>query len=82
MAPNRNGDDYDGHFDRGPVHVCDDVRKNLEEPLKQIHEEVKNESGEDIEQIRVGVRTGDTKPSERASMKKHHPHILNQVPER
>ncbi len=57
-----------------------DVQKNLLEPLEQLRERAK-QAGLELPTVRVMVRTGDTTPSERASMIKTPPHILITTPE-
>jgi ATP-dependent helicase Lhr and Lhr-like helicase len=57
-----------------------DVNKNLLEPLEEINELAK-EKGIFLQEIRVGLRTGDTKASEKAKMAKKAPHILITTPE-
>lgn len=53
-----------------------DIEHNLVNPLKEIEEIAGKSLG-----IRVGVRTGDTTPKERAAMSKVPPHILITTPE-
>jgi ATP-dependent Lhr-like helicase len=53
-----------------------DIQKNLVEPLKEMEEMAGKELG-----VRVGVRTGDTTPKEKAAMLKKPPHILITTPE-
>ncbi|MCK4521255.1 MAG: ATP-dependent helicase, partial [Nanoarchaeota archaeon] len=53
-----------------------DIFKNLIEPLTEIEAIAGKKLG-----IRVGVRTGDTTPSEKQKMLKHPPHILITTPE-
>ena len=53
-----------------------DIEKNLNEPLAEIEKIAGKELG-----IRVGVRTGDTTPSEKSKMLKKPPHILITTPE-
>ncbi len=53
-----------------------DIEVNLKGPLEGIEKLAKKKLG-----IRVGVRTGDTTPSEKARMLKKPPHILITTPE-
>mgnify|MGYP000734186859 CR=1 FL=1 len=53
-----------------------DVEVNLKNPLEEMEEIAGRKFG-----IRVGMRTGDTTPSERAKMAKKVPHILVTTPE-
>lgn len=60
--------------------LSNDIHKNLIEPLEQIKQialshEVK------LQDIRVGLRTGDTTTSEKAKMARKAPHILITTPE-
>jgi len=57
-----------------------DIHQNLEEPLAEIAD-VARELGLDPAPITVGVRTGDTTPSQRAAMVKNPPTILVTTPE-
>ncbi|ADB58703.1 DEAD/DEAH box helicase [Archaeoglobus profundus] len=57
-----------------------DIRRNLEVPLKEIYELAK-EKGVDLQEIRIAVRTGDTTPEERAKQLRKPPHILITTPE-
>ncbi len=57
-----------------------DIRRNLEEPLKEIYELAK-EKGVDLQEIRIAVRTGDTTPEEKAKQLRKPPHILITTPE-
>ena len=60
--------------------LSNDIRKNLSEPLDGIREALEAMNIEPPE-VRVLVRTGDTKASERAAMVKRPPHILVTTPE-
>src|SRR5688500_19178275 len=57
-----------------------DVQRNLEAPLAQLKERFAAE-GVRFPEIRVAVRTGDTKQSERARMLRTTPHVLITTPE-
>lgn len=57
-----------------------DIRKNLEVPLKEISDLIKSK-GKSLQEIRIAVRTGDTPSSERSKMLKKPPHILITTPE-
>lgn len=60
--------------------LSNDVQRNLERPLAGINEELIKLGLPDLE-IRAQVRTGDTPQSERATMRRHPPHILVTTPE-
>src|SRR5215831_6138530 len=57
-----------------------DVQQNLIRPLEEIYQRARAE-GLDPQTIRVQVRSGDTRPSERVGMAKRPPHILITTPE-
>jgi len=57
-----------------------DMRKNLEEPLRGIRETAA-EKGIELPEIRVAVRTSDTPASEKQRMLRYPPHILITTPE-
>ena len=57
-----------------------DIHQNLEKPLAEIRA-VARELGLAAPDIRVALRTGDTTPSERASMLRKPPHLLVTTPE-
>ena len=57
-----------------------DMRRNLLEPLSEIRE-VMESRGIKAPEIRVGVRTSDTTPSEKQRMLRKPPHILITTPE-
>jgi len=57
-----------------------DMKRNLIEPLKEISD-VARKLGYEIPEIRVAVRTSDTKPYEKQRMIKIPPHILITTPE-
>ncbi|HXE06417.1 MAG TPA: DEAD/DEAH box helicase, partial [Acidobacteriaceae bacterium] len=60
--------------------LSNDVQKNLDQPLREI-QQLAMERGYMCPEIRTGVRTGDTLPSERAKMLRNPPHILVTTPE-
>ncbi|AIF69757.1 helicase [Palaeococcus pacificus DY20341] len=57
-----------------------DIRRNLEEPLREIRE-VAKELGYELPEIRVAVRTSDTSSYQKQKMVKKPPHILITTPE-
>ena len=59
--------------------LSSDIRVNLVKPLEEINE-IAEKHGKKLN-IRVGLRTGDTTPYERAKMAKKPPHILITTPE-
>ena len=63
-----------------------DIHNNLSKPLEEIYEMIKKEKGVDIvkgniQQVRIGVRTGDTTQEERRKMLAKPPNILVTTPE-
>ena len=56
--------------------LSNDVQKNLQGPLAEIRA-----LDASLPEVRVLVRTGDTKPSDRAAMTRRPPHILVTTPE-
>ncbi|MEM0480749.1 MAG: ATP-dependent helicase [Candidatus Aenigmatarchaeota archaeon] len=64
-----------------PLRALDnDIRRNLEVPLKEVSEIAKRK-GINLQEIRIAIRTGDTKPSEKQKQLKYAPHILITTPE-
>ena len=57
-----------------------DVQRNLQIPLQGISEARKKRASTEVT-IRVGIRTGDTPPQERAKLSRHPPDILITTPE-
>ncbi|MGC9121727.1 MAG: DEAD/DEAH box helicase, partial [Thermogladius sp.] len=57
-----------------------DMRRNLYEPVKEIVEEAKRQ-GVELPEIKVAVRTSDSKQSEKQRMLRDPPHILITTPE-
>lgn len=57
-----------------------DIAENLEGPLREI-EAIAAEMGLDAPELTIGVRTGDTTPSERASMVRNPPTFVVTTPE-
>jgi ATP-dependent helicase Lhr and Lhr-like helicase len=60
--------------------LSNDIFVNLITPLKEISE-LADKKGLKMQEIRVGLRTGDTTPAERAKMAKKAPHIFVTTPE-
>ncbi len=60
--------------------LSNDIHKNLIEPLQEI-KEIAVKHGKKLQEIRVGLRTGDTTAYERAKMARKAPHILITTPE-
>lgn len=63
-----------------------DIYNNLSKPLEDIYENIKKDKGVDIvkqniRQVTIGVRTGDTTQQERHRMLMHPPNILVTTPE-
>ncbi|MDE1871312.1 MAG: ATP-dependent helicase [Candidatus Micrarchaeota archaeon] len=63
-----------------------DIYNNLSRPLEEIYEMIKKEKGTDIiknniQQVRIGIRTGDTTQQERHKMLVKPPNILVTTPE-
>ena len=60
--------------------LSNDMHRNLETPLAEIAT-LAEAAGQRIPTIRVGLRTGDTTPSQRAKLLRRPPHILVTTPE-
>jgi ATP-dependent Lhr-like helicase len=60
--------------------LTNDIYVNLERPLQEV-KEIAVKKGLEMQDIRVGLRTGDTTASERAKMTKQIPHIFVTTPE-
>jgi ATP-dependent Lhr-like helicase len=60
--------------------LSNDMHRNLETPLAEIAA-LAEDAGIPIPSIRVGLRTGDTSPSQRAKLLRRPPHILVTTPE-
>lgn len=60
--------------------LSNDIAVNLIQPLEEIRQ-LALKKGFEMQEIRVGLRTGDTEAKERAKMVKHVPHILVTTPE-
>ncbi|MFP3946618.1 MAG: ATP-dependent helicase [Archaeoglobaceae archaeon] len=57
-----------------------DIRRNLEEPLEEIYQ-LAERKGIKLQNIRIGVRTGDTESREKQKQLRNPPHILITTPE-
>ena len=65
-----------------PLRALDnDINRNLLVPLKEIPEIAKEKFNKQLQEVRIGVRTGDTLPSERQRQLRKPPHILITTPE-
>ena len=60
--------------------LSNDIHKNLIEPLDEINK-IAEKKGIKLQEIRVGLRTGDTTIAERTKMAKKVPHIFITTPE-
>jgi ATP-dependent Lhr-like helicase len=60
--------------------LSNDIYVNLEKPLEEIRELAEKKEMK-MQEIRVGLRTGDTSVAERAKMARKAPHILVTTPE-
>ena len=60
--------------------LSNDVSFNLIQPLEEINALAKSK-GIELQEIRVGLRTGDTEAKDRAKMARKSPHILVTTPE-
>jgi ATP-dependent Lhr-like helicase len=60
--------------------LSNDIHVNLERPLKEIQDLAKDKNIE-MQEIRTGLRTGDTETKERAKMLRKPPHIYVTTPE-
>lgn len=65
-----------------PLRALDnDIRRNLLVPLTEIPKIAKDEFNINLQEIRVGIRTGDTLPFEKQKQLQKPPHILITTPE-
>ncbi len=60
--------------------LANDIHRNLEQPLRQI-QNLAEERGLKVQEIRHAIRHGDVSAQEKARMLKRTPHILNTTPE-
>jgi ATP-dependent Lhr-like helicase len=60
--------------------LSNDIHVNLTNPLKEIMK-MGGERGRKLQEIRVGLRTGDTPTKERSKQRENPPHILITTPE-
>ncbi len=61
--------------------LVNDINKNLLIPLREIKETAEEDFGIKVQEIRIGVRTGDTTTQERQRQLRKPPHILVTTPE-
>ncbi|MEM3624570.1 MAG: DEAD/DEAH box helicase, partial [Nitrososphaerales archaeon] len=61
--------------------LVNDINKNLLIPLKEIKKVAEEDFGIKVQEIRIGVRTGDTTTQERQRQLRKPPHILITTPE-
>ena len=65
-----------------PLRALDnDIKRNLIIPLREIPKIAEEKFGIKLQEVRIGVRTGDTSPSEKQKQLKKPPHILITTPE-
>ena len=60
--------------------LSNDIEKNLRFPVNGLREVIAGTDSPPVE-LTIGLRTGDTTPSQRTAMYKKHPHILVSTPE-
>ncbi len=60
--------------------LSNDMRRNLSGPLEEIQQYARD-AGIETAPLRIGLRTGDSTPSERAQLVKKPPHLLVTTPE-
>jgi len=60
--------------------LANDIHKNLEQPLRQM-QNLAEERGLEVQEIRHAIRHGDVSAQEKARMLRKSPHILNTTPE-
>jgi len=60
--------------------LSNDMQRNLQQPLAEI-QHLAQQSGLDASEVRIGLRTGDTSPSQRQALVRKPPHILVTTPE-
>ncbi|UXD21363.1 helicase [Ignicoccus pacificus DSM 13166] len=58
-----------------------DMRRNLVEPLNEIRQVMAEKGIKEVQEVRVGIRTSDTSPSEKQRQLRKPPHILITTPE-
>ena len=81
LAENNKLEDYVYCIYVSPLKALNnDIYKNLIVPLKEI-EKIAKDMNINLKEIRIGVRTGDTKTNEKQKQLKKPPHILVTTPE-